>query len=172
MTMSKVPHSPEDNLLPPSFAAMNEFCRTLAVGGDVNVSPPAMRDEGYWFIILQHMDRGAKFHVIAVDDESFIVHRVREPGDLLPLVSRTPVEPGAVATGIFPACLESLNRLNRSLKAEGDLAIMPIPREPDEHELAVFFNLSETQGYRVERVDADVFDVSIVDRPKLNGAPG
>jgi hypothetical protein len=32
-TMSNVPHAPEDNLSPPSFATMNEFCRTLAVGG-------------------------------------------------------------------------------------------------------------------------------------------
>lgn len=165
--MSKVPHTPEDNLLPPSFSTMNEFLRSLAVGGDVQVSPPAMREEGYWFIILQHMDRGAKFHVIALDDESFLVHRVRQQYELLPLVSRTPVKHGTVQTGIFPSCLEALNRLNTTLKTDGDLAILPLPTEQDEHEIVVLFNVGEAHAFRVERMSSDVFDVSIVDRPKL-----
>jgi hypothetical protein len=166
-TMTKMPHTPEDNLFPPSFASMNEFCRTLAVGGDVRVSPPGMRDEGYWFILLQHMDRGSKFHVIALDDESFVLHRLRQQYELLKLEPRTPVEPTLAATGIFPACLEALNRLNTSLKAHGDVAIMPMPVEQDEYELIVFFNVSEAHAYGVERLDADVFKVEIGDRPKM-----
>lgn len=161
--MNKVPHTPEDNIFAPNFATMNEFCRTLAVGGDVSISPPAMRDEGYWFIIVQHMDRGAKFHVIALNDDAFIIHRVRQQYELLPLVPRPPVEPGTAATGVFPACLEALNRLNTTLKTDGDLAIT----EPDEHEVVVFLNVHEAHAYRVKRINADGFEVAMVDRPKL-----
>lgn len=162
--MSTRPQTPEDDLFPSGFATLNELCRTLAVGGQILVSPPGVRDEGYRFIIVQHMDRGAKFHVIALNDDSFIVHRVRQEYELLALAPRTPVESASVATGIFPACLEALNRLNSTLKTDGDLATTR-PVEQDGHEVVLFFNVREGHAYRVKRMGADACEVTIVDPP-------
>jgi len=73
-----IPLKPEDNVFPANFRAMNEFCRFIAVGGDVGVSLPKLNAEGDEFVVFKHLDRGARFQVIRIDDEAFIVRRLKD----------------------------------------------------------------------------------------------
>lgn len=74
-----IPVTPEDPLFPSEFKELNEFVRSVAVGGEVEMRRGTTRDEDGTitpFIDIQHRDRGAKFRIVKFSEMEFLVVRL------------------------------------------------------------------------------------------------
>jgi len=76
-----IPVTPEDSLFPSEFKELNEFVRSVAVGGEVEMRRGTTRDDDRTitpFIDIQHRDRGAKFRIIKFSEMEFLIARLPE----------------------------------------------------------------------------------------------
>ena len=78
-----IPVKPVDDLFPPNFLAMNEFCRMLTIGGDVIMSRDTRPDGdpaliGKESVVVDHMDRDDAFEVTRIADDHFVIRRLKK----------------------------------------------------------------------------------------------
>lgn len=69
---------PNDELLPPRFGAMNEFIRTVCLGGEIEIQEgrePHPREPNQTLprVNVQHKNRGAKLRIVRQADDVCVV---------------------------------------------------------------------------------------------------